>query len=282
MPSLYKPRVRIPSGSRVTRLSRLLRQQQLHTVCEEAHCPNKHECWSQGTATFLILGDSCTRGCRFCNITQRDPLPPDPDEARRVANAVATLDLQHVVITSVTRDDLPDGGASAFAAVLAAVQATTPAVTTEVLIPDLQGNREALDQLLQAAPTVVNHNVETVPSLYRLVRPQAVYTRSLQLLSRAARRGFYTKSGMMLGLGETEAEVYALLDDLRQVDCRFVTIGQYLQPGHMNLPVNRYVTASEFERYAGYARKIGFHQVQASPLVRSSYHAGDFMATTAR
>jgi len=267
--------VKIPSGSEVARLGRILREQQLHTVCEEARCPNMHECWSKGTATIMILGDSCTRNCHFCNISNSLPTTPDPDEPQRVAATVASLKLRHVVITSVTRDDLPDGGASAFAAVLKAIKASCPGVTTEVLIPDFQGESDSLKLVLDMEPDVLNHNVETVPSLYSQVRPQAIYSRSLQLLERAAGRGHFTKSGMMAGLGETEAEVKGVLDDLHAVGCRFVTIGQYLQPAHKNLPVARYVEPAEFERYADYARKIGFQQVQSGSLVRSSYQAGE-------
>ncbi len=273
MKTAYKPRVRLPAGPEVARLRRLLRQRQLHTVCEEARCPNLHECWSRGTATFLILGDRCTRSCRFCNVASATPLPPDPGEAERVAAAVAAMSIRHVVITSVTRDDLPDGGAGHFAALLRTLQERFPDLTTEVLIPDFQGSATALATVLDARPDVLNHNVETVPSLYARVRPQADYTRSLQLLARAVAAGFFTKSGLMVGLGERETEVMQLLTELREVGCRAVTIGQYLQPRSDKLPVARYVEPVEFERYAARAREIGFQQVQAAPLVRSSYHA---------
>jgi lipoic acid synthetase len=228
----------------------------------------------------MILGDSCTRNCSFCNITNSPPATPDPDEAGRVAATVASLKLKHVVITSVTRDDLPDGGASAFAAVLKAINTTSPGVTTEVLIPDFHGELNSLELVLDMGPDVLNHNVETVPVRYSQVRPQAIYSRSLQLLQRAAERGHFTKSGMMVGLGETEAEVKEVLNDLRAAGCSFVTIGQYLQPAHTNLPVARYVEPEEFERYAGYARTIGFQQVQSGSLVRSSYQAGEFLRHT--
>jgi lipoyl synthase len=273
----YKPKVRIPSGSEVARLGRMLRQQQLHTVCEEARCPNMHECWSKGTATIMILGDNCTRNCSFCNISNSPPDAPDTEEPQRVAATVLNLKLKHVVITSVTRDDLPDGGAGAFAAVLKAIKDSCPGVTTELLIPDFQGDLSALELVLNMKPNVLNHNVETVPRLYSLVRPQAIFSRSLQLLKRVAERGHFTKSGMMVGLGETEAEVRELLDELRRVDCRFVTIGQYLQPSRSNLPVDRYVEPEEFDRYKEYAFEIGFQQVQSGALVRSSYQAGEFL-----
>ena len=266
-------RTHLPGGSRFTRVRQALRQGRLHTVCESARCPNCHECWNQGTATFLILGDACTRGCRFCAIRREKGAPPDPGEPEAVARAATELGLRHVVATSVTRDDLPDGGAAQFVATIRAVRAHLPETTVEVLIPDFGGERAALDRVLHERPDVLNHNVETVPRLYPRVRPGADFARSLAILQHASESGLRTKSGFMVGLGESEREVRELLRELRQVGCRHVTIGQYLTPTRENLPVQRYFAPQEFAAWAALARQLGFEQAAAGPLVRSSYHA---------
>jgi len=268
-------KVRAPGGDDYHQVKGLLRTLGLHTVCEEAHCPNIGECFAQGTATFLILGDVCTRGCRFCAVAKGQPLALDREEPERVARAVARLGLRHAVITSVTRDDLPDGGASIFAEVIRKIHAYLPGCSVEVLIPDFQGSLEALRLVLAAGPEVLNHNIETVPRLYAQVRPGAIYARSLELLRRAkdlapARR---TKSGLMVGLGEDGDEVLATLRDLRTVGCDMVTIGQYLQPSAWHLPVARFYRPEEFAALREAALRLGFAHVESGPLVRSSYHA---------
>jgi lipoic acid synthetase len=243
-------------------------------VCESARCPNIGECWGRGTATFMILGDVCTRKCTFCAVPQGDAGPTDPLEPRRLADAVVQLGLAHTVITSVTRDDLPDQGAEQFALCIDQVRARRPDCTIEVLIPDFQGNWAALDTVMQARPEVLNHNIETVPRLYRRVRPKAVYRQSLELLQRAGRYGTAkTKSGLMLGLGETMDEVHATLDDLRAHDVRILTLGQYLKPRDQRLDVVRYVHPDEFAELKRIAYEKGFEHCESGPLVRSSYHA---------
>lgn len=245
----------------------------LHTVCQEARCPNLWECYARNTATFLILGDRCTRDCRFCAVGHGAPDPPDPGEPDRVARAAAEMGLAYVVLTSVTRDDLADGGAAHFAATIAAVRSRLPRARVEVLIPDFQGNPEALAATIAAGPDVINHNVETVPRLYRRVRPQADYRRSLELLARVSAAGIPAKSGLMLGLGEDEEEVWGVLQDLRAAGCRILTLGQYLQPTPAHLPVVSWVTPEEFDGWRRRALALGFDEVAAAPLVRSSYHA---------
>jgi lipoic acid synthetase len=269
-------RVRAPSGPEVERLRSLLRRQGLHTVCEEASCPNLGECFSHGTATFMVLGDVCTRRCPFCDVAHGRPGPPDPDEPRHLAETVALLGLRHVVITSVDRDDLRDGGAGHFAACTREVRAVSPGTHIEVLVPDFRGRAErALDALAGAPPDIFNHNVETVPRLYRAVRPGADYAGSLALLRRFGDRNpqVPTKSGVMLGLGETRAEVEAVLGDLRAHGCRMLTLGQYLQPSRHHLPVARFVPPEEFAELGALARRLGFDAVASGALVRSSYHA---------
>ncbi|MEN9206926.1 MAG: lipoyl synthase [Gloeomargarita sp. GMQP_bins_69] len=256
----------------------LLRDLRLNTVCEEASCPNIGECFSQGTATFLILGPACTRACPYCDIEfVKKPPPPDPEEPARLAEAVRRLGLRHVVITSVNRDDLPDGGAQQFANCIHKVREVCPGTTIEVLIPDLCGNWEALAVILAAQPEVLNHNTETVPRLYRRVRPQGDYHRSLMLLrhARQLHPRVYTKSGLMVGLGETWEEVLQVMQDLREVDCDILTLGQYLQPSPKHLPVARYVHPEEFAEWRRIGEQMGFLQVVASPLTRSSYHAAE-------
>ena len=252
----------------------LMRSSELVTVCEEAACPNIGQCWSRGTATFMIAGSRCTRGCRFCNVTTARPLgPPDPDEPRRVAEAAATMGLRFVVVTAVARDDLPDGGAAHFADVIAAIRERLPGCGVEVLIPDLRGSWNALDAIIEAAPDVLNHNTETVPRLYSRVRPGARYERTLELLARSAASGLTTKSGIMVGLGETLPEVRTVLGDLAAVGCGPVTVGQYLRPSAAHLPVARYYAPAEYPAIAAAGRDLGLAHVEAGPLVRSSYEA---------
>jgi len=264
-------RVDLSHGYRETK--RLMRTLDLRTVCEEAGCPNIYECWTDRTATFMILGDRCTRACGFCLVDTRKPTFLDPDEPTRVANAVAELGLAHAVVTSVARDDLPDGGAAGFAATIRAIRAHTPTTKVEVLIPDCKGNTSALATIFDARPDVLNHNLETVARLQRVARPSAGYARSLALLARAKDAGLVTKSGLILGLGEAEAEVRAAVSDLRGAGVDILTIGQYLRPSTRHLPVRRWWTPEEFTELADYARDLGFSHVEAGPLVRSSYHA---------
>ena len=268
-------RVRFPGGERYARLQALMREQGLHTVCEEARCPNIGECWNAGTATFMILGDVCTRSCGFCAVTTGRPGAIDPLEPYRLARAVSELGLDYVVITSVSRDDTATGGAEVFAACIRTVRRRSPQVRVEVLIPDFKGNWDALAQVVEARPFVLNHNVETAPRLYRQVRPQAVYGRSLELLARAKALApdMLTKSGFMVGLGETVDELFAVMRDLRAHGCDIVTIGQYLRPSKQHLPVARYYAPEEFQHFVAYGRELGFRHVEAGPLVRSSYHA---------
>lgn len=256
-------------------MNALIQKNHLHTVCSEAKCPNQFECFSKHTATFLILGDRCTRNCGFCNIKSGPVGPPDPAEAIRVAEAVRLMDLKYVVITSVTRDDLEDGGAALFVETIKQVRRATRGVKVEVLIPDLQGNEMALKTIIHGAPDVINHNIETIRRLYPTVRPQAGYRRSLQLLQRvdSSAPSISTKSGLMLGLGETREEVLKTLEDLRGVHCRMLTLGQYLQPSQHHLPVVRYVPPQEFDAYRKTALSMGFDQVASGPMVRSSYQA---------
>jgi len=270
-------RVRLPAGQTYTRLKELMRSKSLHTVCEEAKCPNIAECWSCGTATFMILGDICTRNCRFCAV-QHGPINQrgqEWEEAIQVAQAVAAMQLHHAVITSVSRDDLPDGGASAFAETVRRIRLHRQECTIEVLIPDFKGDREALATVLAAHPEILGHNVETVPRLYEMVRPQANYGRSLQVLSAAKDIDpeSTTKSGIMVGLGETWQELLEVMKDLCTVSCDILTIGQYLRPSKGHLPVERYYTPEEFIVLRQAAQELGFRHVEAGPLVRSSYHA---------
>ncbi|MFH1984575.1 MAG: lipoyl synthase [Pseudomonadota bacterium] len=268
---------RLPTGKDYEAVRDMIRKGDLHTVCQEAKCPNQWECFSQHTATFLILGSRCTRDCRFCAVAHGPAGPPDAGEPARVADAAARMNLKYVVVTSVTRDDLPDGGAAHYARTIRALRERIAGVHVEVLIPDFQGDGDALNTVMAAGPDVLNHNLETVSRLYPRVRPQAVYERSLKLLSRARDRnpGIATKSGIMLGLGETDDEIMATLKDLRVAHCRMLTLGQYLQPSTAHLPVERYVPPEEFETLKTSALAMGFAQVAAGPFVRSSYHAGE-------
>jgi len=266
---------RIPPLQDLQRVKSILAETDLHTVCEEARCPNLGECFSQGTATILILGRICTRGCGFCAIEHGLPAPLNGAEPERVAQAVKKMGLRYVVITSVTRDDLPDGGASHFAKTIQAIRALDPTIRVEVLIPDFKGDVDCLDKVLRASPDVLNHNVETIPRLYPSVRPEANYKRSLDLLKKSKEScpNVHTKSGFMLGLGETKQEVLDLLRDLREVGCDFLTIGQYLQPHTNRLPVVRYIPPEEFEAYRKIGEGMGFEMVSSGPFVRSSFHA---------
>lgn len=268
-------KVRIPSGPNYGKVNRLLSSQALHTVCQEARCPNRSQCFHQGTATFLLLGDVCTRTCCFCAVRNGKPEPPDPGEPERVVKAVKELKLSFVVLTSVTRDDLADGGASHFSLTLGALIEHVPGIGTEVLVPDFLGSAHALEGVLEAGPSVLNHNVETVPRLYREIRPEADYSRSLRLLQRAHRSspGLVTKSGIMLGLGENHEEVIRVMEDLRAAGCSVLTLGQYLQPQPGNVPVSRYLPPQEFSFLRGVGLSMGFVEVVAGPFVRSSFRA---------
>ena len=270
-------KVRFPAGPNYVRIDRMHREQGLHSVCRSAACPNQGECWEQGTATFMILGNLCTRDCRFCNVAHAAPLAVDPQEVLKIADAIAELDLSHAVITSVTRDDLDDGGAGHFAAVTRAIHQRCPDCRVELLIPDLQGNEQALQTILASHPDVLGHNLETVPRLYQAARSGAGYQRSLQLLAAANRMApeVPTKSGLMLGMGESVEEIIAVMQDLRQVKCAMLTLGQYLQPSRDHLPVDRYVEPAEFEQLRRAGLELGFDHVEAGPLVRSSYHAAE-------
>jgi lipoic acid synthetase len=268
-------KVRFPQGRNYGELKELMRGLDLHTICEEALCPNIAECWNNRTATFLILGDVCTRNCGFCSVTTGRPTGLDTDEPERLARAVEQLGLRHVVITSVTRDDLTDGGAGIFAETIRRLRAYSPEMGIEVLIPDFQGNWDALATVMKARPDILNHNIETVPRLYRRVRPKAIYTQSLELLARSKQLApeIRTKSGFMVGLGETREETSRVLRDLRAHEVDVVTIGQYLRPTMSHLPVERYVHPSEFAELKAEAQALGFRHVESGPLVRSSYHA---------
>jgi lipoic acid synthetase len=268
-------KVRFPGGERYLRLRQLVRDQGLHTVCEEARCANLGECWQHGTATLLLLGDVCTRACGFCAIATGRPQGLDLDEPRRVADTVRTLGLRHAVLTSVTRDDLPDGGAAIYAEAIRLIRAEAPGCSVEVLIPDLLGNWDALATIMAAQPELLNHNLETVPRLYGRVRPKAVFTRSLELLRRAKQldADAVTKSGVMVGLGESRDELRATFEALRAHEVDVLTVGQYLRPSVWHLPLVRYYAPDEFASIREEAQALGFRHVEAGPLVRSSYHA---------
>ena len=268
-------KARVPGGENYSRLKSLIDKSRLHTVCEEARCPNMGECWNSGTATFMILGDVCTRSCGFCAVKTGRPEFLDKDEPRRVGEAVEIMKLRHAVITSVNRDELFDGGAQLFADTIKEIRSRVPACRIEVLIPDFVGSEQALNIVLDAQPDILNHNTETVPRLYKTVRPQAHYNRSLELLFRAKQKGFLTKSGLMLGLGETIDEVIDTMSDLREVECDILTLGQYLQPTQSHLPVERYVRPEEFAMLKQRGIEMGFRYIESGPLVRSSYHAAE-------
>jgi lipoyl synthase len=274
----------ITAPGRQAKVRSTLGELSLHTVCQSAKCPNQGECFASGTATFLIMGDACTRGCRFCAVDTRPPAPLDPDEPRRVAEGARRMDLRHVVVTTVTRDDLPDGGAAHFVAVIEAVRAALPGAAIEVLTSDFAGDESAVDTVAAARPDVFNHNLETVPRLYPDVRPGARYARSLRVLERVkeTQPRLPTKSGVMLGLGETAEEVVAVMRDLRAVGCDMLTLGQYLRPSRRHLPVAAFVAPEVFAELEIEATALGFSAVASAPFVRSSYHAGEFIKRKGR
>ncbi len=268
-------KVRAPGGPNYLRLKQLMRELDLHTVCEEAHCPNVGECWEHGTATFMILGDVCTRNCAYCAVAHGRPPKFDPAEPERVAQAVAEMRLQHAVITSVDRDDLPDFGAWAFAETIRQINQHVPNCSVEVLVPDFQGDEEAIQTVLSASPDIYNHNTETVPRLYKKCRPGGRYERVMRIFTAAKRIAPHipTKSGIILGMGETNEEVIAVLRDLREVDVDIITLGQYLRPSESHIKLDRYVTPDEFRMLREEGMAMGFRHVESGPLVRSSYHA---------
>lgn len=266
-------KIRLGDNERFTRTKQIVESHRLHTICASGRCPNMGECWNRGTATFMIGGEICTRSCRFCNTLTGKPLPLDPQEPENVAESVALMRLRHAVITSVDRDDLPDLGTAHWVRTIEAVKRRNPETTIEVLIPDFQGRLELVDQIIDAAPEIISHNMETVRRVSPQVRSAAKYETSLAVLARIASRGVVAKTGLMVGLGETEEEVEALMDDVRSVGVQVLTIGQYLQPSRKNIPVSEYITPERFERYRQIALGKGFTHVESAPLVRSSYHA---------
>ena len=268
-------KIKVPLGTTFSEIRKLVDEQRLNTVCEDARCTNMAECWNRGTATFMILGDICTRSCGFCSVKTGRPLELDTDEPRRVAEAVERMQLMHAVITSVNRDELRDGGAGIFADTIRAIRDRLPGCSIEVLTPDFQGKREAIDIVIDARPDIFNHNMETVPRLYRRVRPQAKYQRSLDVLDICKRAGLVTKTGIMLGLGEQEDEILQVMRHLRAIGVDIMTLGQYLQPTKDHLPVERYVTPEEFAEWKTRGLELGFRHVESGPLVRSSYHADE-------
>ena len=267
-------KAQLPSGENYSKVKRLITDHRLNTICTSGNCPNKGECWNAGTASFMILGDKCTRNCRFCYVRNEMPDPVDWMEPLRLAKTIRTLQLRHCVVTSVTRDDLPDGGAEFWATTIRKIKELNPEITIETLIPDLNGDPKLIQIVIDAAPDVISHNMETVRRLTPKVRATARYERSLKTISVVAASGIVAKSGIMVGLGETEAEVLQTMDDLRSAGCRVLTIGQYLQPDENLLPVQEYITPEVFEKYRTEGMKRGFSYVESSPLVRSSYHAG--------
>ncbi len=266
-------RVKLPTGENYRKVRGLVDQHKLHTICESGNCPNMGECWGEGTATFMILGNICTRSCGFCAVATGRPLAADPQEPERVAESIRLMGVKHAVITSVDRDDLPDGGSTIWFNTVAAVRRVSPGTTMETLIPDFAGKWENLQRIIEAAPEVVSHNLETVRRLTKQVRIQAKYDRSLEALLRLKQGGMRTKSGVMLGLGETEEEILETIDDLASVDVDILTLGQYLQPTPKHLPVASFITPEKFAEYKEYALSKGFRYVESGPLVRSSYHA---------
>jgi lipoic acid synthetase len=273
---------RVPSTAAIDSMRAVFEQSSLHTVCESASCPNRGECFFRGTATFLLLGDVCTRRCTFCAVSKGTPLEPDEAEPANVARVVARLSLRHVVLTSVTRDDLADGGAAHFAQTVNDIREVSPGATVEVLVPDFGGRASSITTILKSRPEVLNHNVETVPELYADVRPAAMYDRSLQLLRQVSSDGrAIAKSGIMLGMGEERREVVAVMHDLLSAGCRFLTIGQYLPPTARHYPVRRYLEQEEYDEYADVGRDMGFAAVAAGPFVRSSYMAAEMLASSA-
>jgi lipoyl synthase len=273
---LRKPewlRIKLPGTDEYAFLKDHLKRHHLHTICESGNCPNMGECWAAGTATFMILGNICTRNCRFCSVEKGNPLPPDADEPNRIANAVRELGIKHCVLTSVTRDDLDDGGAGIWAETIRLIKEIIPGITIEALIPDFHGNETAIQKLIDSNPDVISHNLETVKRLTPLIRIKARYETSLKVIQFLSANGVRTKSGLMLGLGETDDELFESIEDLYNNGCQVLTMGQYLQPTKSNFPVERYINPDRFEEYKAFALSIGFQQVESNPLVRSSYHA---------
>ncbi len=266
-------KVKLPTGHNYKEVHDLMRKSKLNTVCEEAKCPNLAECWNSRTATFMILGDTCTRSCGFCNVKVGIPNELDLDEPRRVAESVEALELRHVVITSVNRDELKDGGASIFSESVKKIREKVPGCTIEILIPDFKGDEKAFEIIMENPPDILNHNLETIKKLYHAVRPQAKYERSLELIQWFKNHNLRTKSGIMVGIGETNEEIFELMHDLFNYGCEIMTIGQYLQPTKIHLPVHRYVTLEEFKKFKEFGLELGFKAVESAPLVRSSYHA---------
>lgn len=261
------------SGENYTMVKRVVQTNHLHTICTSGNCPNIGECWNAGTATFMILGDICTRSCKFCGTKTGKPLPPDPLEPVRLAESIRKMGLKHCVITSVDRDDLPDGGASFWAETIIRIREVNPGITIETLIPDFDGNTESIQKVIDAGPEVISHNLETVERLTPQIRSRAKYSRSLSVIDYITRAGITSKSGIMLGLGETEQEIYNTMDDLRKADCKVFTLGQYLRPSFDHMEVVEYVEPEKFEEYRKAGLEKGFKYVESSPLVRSSYHA---------
>ena len=273
---LRKPdwlKIKVPSGKEYISVKEVVKRNRLHTICTSGHCPNMHECWGRGTATLMILGDICTRSCSFCNVKTGRPLPADWEEPGRVAQSVKTLNLKHVVITSVDRDDLDDGGAAIWALTIRKIKEVNPNTTIETLIPDFDGKEALIQQVIDAGPEVISHNLETVRRITPWTRSRAKYDRSLKVLEYVAKSGVTAKSGIMAGLGETPEEVYEMMDDLLRVGVKVLTIGQYLQPTKKHLPVKEYVTPGQFKEYERIGLQKGFKYVESGPLVRSSYHA---------
>ena len=266
-------KINIGANERYTETKRIVESHCLHTICSSGRCPNMGECWGKGTATFMIGGDICTRNCKFCNTLTGKPLPLDPGEPAHVAESVSLMKLSHAVVTSVDRDDLPDLGAAHWAKTIREIRRQNPETTIEVLIPDFQGRRELVEQVIEAQPDIISHNMETVRRISPLVRSAARYDTSLEVLHQIAESGITTKSGIMVGLGETPQEVEELMDDLRRIGCHILTIGQYLQPSHKHYPVAEYITPAQFSAYKKTGLDKGFTQVESAPLVRSSYHA---------
>lgn len=266
-------KVKLPKGFKTSQVIGLLNEKHLHTICSSGMCPNRHECWGAGTATFMIGGNVCSRNCRFCNVTAGKPQPLDPQEILDIVESVKALHLKHVVVTSVTRDDLPDGGAAHWASLIRTLKQECPGVTMEVLIPDFQGDTKLIDMVIDAQPDIISHNLETVERLTPDVRRVAQYRRSLDVLKHIASRGVRSKSGIMLGLGETREEILQTMDDLLAVDCKIMTIGQYLQPSAQHYDVREYVHPDTFAEYAEIGKEKGFRHIESSPMVRSSYHA---------
>lgn len=276
MTYLRKPewlKTRLQSNAQYAKVNQIVKQHGLHTICSSGRCPNLCECWNKGTATFMILGEICTRSCRFCNTLSGRPLPPDSNEPGEVAESIRLMKLNHAVVTSVDRDDLPDGGAAHWAATILAIKTVNPTTTLEVLIPDFDGKTELIDQIIAQKPNIISHNLETVRRLTPTIRSKAKYETSLKVLAHIASQQIVAKTGIMLGLGETEEEVLTLMDDALKAGCSILTIGQYMQPSRQNIAVSEYITPEKFEEYKQTGLKKGFRQVESAPLVRSSYCA---------